>query len=170
MQWFLLTWFKVLYNQSVIWDGLEVECWSVMARPYCTLSTRNGTCTVFACYWAKKQHHLIIGWKPVNDYIITTRFLSRHAKTTTIAPTEDAVEKDAFYDKDAFYNQLQDVINEVPHYDITVLCSDFNAQIGPYGTGRHITNNGECLLLFCNTYGLCIGNMFFAHKQIHKKT
>ncbi|KAI2663210.1 Craniofacial development protein 2 [Labeo rohita] len=113
-------------------------------------------------------------------HIITTRFLSQHAKTTIVqvyAPTEDAVETK----KDAFYNQLQDVINEVPRHDVTVLRGDFNAQIsanqqglehviGPYGTGCHITNNGECLLLFCNTNGLCIGNTFFTHKQIHKKT
>ncbi|RXN34809.1 craniofacial development 2-like protein [Labeo rohita] len=129
---------------------------------------------------SKEATSALIGWKPVNDRIITTRFLSQHAKTTIVqvyAPTEDAVETK----KDAFYNQLQDVINEVPRHDVTVLCGDFNAQIsanqqglehviGPYGTGCHITNNGECLLLFCNTNGLCIGNTFFTHKQIHKKT
>ncbi len=129
---------------------------------------------------SKEATSALISWKPVNDRIITTRFLSRHTKTTSVqvyAPTEDAEETE----KDAFYNQLQDVISEVPRHDVTVLCGDFNAQIGanrqglehvigPYGTGRHTTNNGEHLLLFCNTNGLCIGNTFFAHKQIHKKT
>lgn len=129
---------------------------------------------------SKEATSALISWKPVNDRIITTRFLSRHTKTTIVqvyAPTEDAEETE----KDAFYNQLQDVISEVPRHDVTVLCGDFNAQIGanrqglehvigPYGTGRHTTNNGEHLLLFCNTNGLCIGNTFFAHKQIHKKT
>ncbi len=106
---------------------------------------------------SKEATSALISWKPVNDRIITTRFLSRHTKTTSVqvyAPTEDAEETE----KDAFYNQLQDVISEVPRHDVTVLCGDFNAQIGanrqglehvigPYGTGRHTTNNGEHLLL-----------------------
>ena len=122
----------------------------------------------------------MIGWKPVNDRIITARFESRHIKTTIIqvyAPTEEAEEEI----KDTFYEQLQDVMNEVPNYDMKILMGDFNAQIsdardgfqnviGPFGSARIANNNGERLISFCSINGMCVGNTLFQHKRIHKNT
>ncbi|XP_058654944.1 uncharacterized protein LOC131553967 [Onychostoma macrolepis] len=36
--------------------------------------------------------------------------------------------------------------------------------------GKTIFNNGERLALFCEHNGLCIGNTYFQHRRIHKKT
>ena len=127
----------------------------------------------------KEDEKAMIGWKPVNERIITARFQSRHVKTTVIqvyAPTEEAQEED----KDAFYEQLQDVMNDVPNHDLKILMGDFNAQIdndrtgfedvvGPFGSARKTNDNGERLLSFCNVNGICVGNTFFEHKNIHKK-
>jgi len=126
-----------------------------------------------------RQASALSGWKQVNDRIITARLQSLQAKTTIVqvyVPTEDASD----IDKDAFYDQLQDVIDDTSH-DVKLLLGDFNAQtdnkhqglvhvIGPHGLARHTTDNGERLLLFCNVNGFCVGNKYYPHKDIHKKT
>ncbi|XP_061769322.1 craniofacial development protein 2-like isoform X3 [Nerophis ophidion] len=122
----------------------------------------------------------LVGWKPVNERIITARLYSRHAKVTIVqvyAPTEVASEED----KDAFYSQLQAVLDAIPSYDIKMLIGDLNAEVdggrrglnatvGPHGSANSTNDNGERLLLLSSTNGLSIGNTFFKHKQIHKMT
>ena len=121
----------------------------------------------------------LMGWKPVNDRILTTRFKSCHSKTTIIqvyAPTEEAEEE-----KDDFYNSLHDTLNKIPKHDIKILMGDMNAQISTnkygfeqmiesFGSTSHTNNNGERFILFCSINGLCIGNSYFRHKMIHKYT
>ena len=95
----------------------------------------------------------MIGWKPVNDRIITARFQSRHTKTTAVviyAPTEETEEEE----KDNFYDQCQDVFNEIPKYDMVLLLGDMNAQVdsnrqrlehvtGPHVSAQQSNDNGE---------------------------
>ena len=128
----------------------------------------------------KEAAQVLIGWKSVSERMITARFQSTHMKATVIqvyAPTEDAAE----CDKDAFYDQLQNAINEIPSHDARMLIGDLNAQIcadrqgleqviGPHDTATQTNDNGDRLLPFCNTNGLCIGNTYFAHKTLHRKT
>ena len=122
----------------------------------------------------------LIGWKPVNNRIVTARFQSNHAKVTIVqvyAPTEVS----DITEKDEFYQQLQDTLDAIPKYDIKILMGDLNAQIdgnqrglnntiGTYGTGNTLNDNGERLVALCNANGLIVGNTFFKHKNIHKKT
>ena len=129
---------------------------------------------------SREAEKSMIGWKPVNERIITARFQSRHVKTSIIqiyAPVEDAEEEI----KDTFYQQLQDVLNDIPRSDLKILMGDFNAQLGnqrsgyedvlgPFGSARATNDNGERFLSFCNENGFCIGNTLFKHKNIHKKT
>ena len=42
--------------------------------------------------------------------------------------------------------------------------------LGSHETSRMINGNGERFFLFCSTNGMSVGNTFFAHKNIHKKT
>ena len=123
---------------------------------------------------------VLIGWKPVNERIITARFESRHAKTTIVqvyAQTEEAKETK----KDSFYGQLQDTIAQIPSHDVKILIGDMNAQIdkhkrglehviGPHGSETQTNNNGERFILFNSLNNMCIGNTYFNHKNIHKKT
>jgi len=62
------------------------------------------------------------------------------------APTETAEDSE----KDEFYRQLQDSLDEIPSYDIKLLIGDFNVQIdsdrrgrnvavGPHGTAKETT-------------------------------
>ena len=128
----------------------------------------------------REASRALIGWKPVNDRIITARFQSRHTKTTIVqvyAPTEEADDET----KDAFYDQLQATFDCIPSHDLKMVIGDLNAQInqdrqgvehliGPFGSAGRTSGNGERLKLFCNINNLAIGNTFFQHKNIHKKT
>ena len=122
----------------------------------------------------------LIGWKAINERIITARFKSRHTKTTVVqvyAPIEDAEEED----KNEFYDALQGVFDELPKHDLKILAGDFNAQIcgnregfesvvGPFGMATNTSDNGDRMLGFCNLNNMCISNTFFKHKRIHKYT
>ncbi|CAF1405574.1 unnamed protein product [Adineta ricciae] len=72
-------------------------------------------------------------------------------------------------------------MDSIPNHDVKLLIGDMNAQInnsrhgmehviGPHATARKTNGNGERLILFCSMNNLCIGNTYFAHKNIHKKT
>ena len=122
----------------------------------------------------------LIEWKLVSIRVIAARFQLTHTKATVIqvyVPTEDEEE----CDKDAFYDQLRDTINEISSHDVRLLIGDLNAQIcadrqgleqviDPHVTATQTNDNGDRLLFFCNTNGLCIGNTYFVHKTIHRKT
>eukprot|EP00795_Rhopilema_esculentum_P016084 gene16084-7436_t len=108
----------------------------------------------------------LMGWKPVSNRIITARLLSHHAKTTKIqvyASTEGAEE----HEKDAFYDQLDNVLRDVHTHDVIILMGDFNAQIngerrgwedviGPHGSSQVTTDNGHRLLSLCSHHALRI--------------
>ena len=64
---------------------------------------------------------------------------------------------------------------------MVLLLGDMNAQvdsnrqglehvIGPHGSAQQTNDNGERLPMFCTSNGICIGNKYFKHKLIHKKT
>ena len=128
----------------------------------------------------KEVAQALVRWKSVSEHIITTQFQSTYTKATVIqvyAPTEDAEE----CDKDVCYDQLQETINNIPSHDVRLLIGVLSAQIGAdgqeleqvigsYSTAVQTNDNGDGLLSFCNTNGLCIGNTYFVHKIIHKTT
>ena len=94
----------------------------------------------------------LIELKPVNDHIITVRFQSRHVRATFIqvyAPTEESDDAD----KNAFYGQLQDVMNDIPNHNVKLLIKDMSAKIdkrhslehviGPHGSADESNDNAE---------------------------
>ena len=129
---------------------------------------------------SRRATRALVGWNPVSDRIITARFAFGHAKATVIqvyAPTDCSED----VTKDDFYGQLQDVLDEIPNHDLKVLIGDFNAQlgrdrrglesvIGPHASSNSFSDNGERLMSFCEHNSLCIGNTYFQHRRIHKKT
>ena len=121
----------------------------------------------------------LISWEPISDQIVTARFYGKHCKFTVIqiyAPTNTSNDNE----KEAFYEQLQEVFNNIPSHDLVILMGDFNSQLssdrtgyesikGPFGRGE-LTDNGERMLEFCVRNEIKIMNTYFRHKNIHKTT
>jgi exonuclease III len=128
---------------------------------------------------SKKARTALKSFTPVNSRIITARFAASHGFCTVVqvyAPTNDSQEAQ----KNAFYEQLQSTLDNIPRQDVLVLMADFNAKVGSdhkhwQGVlGKHsiggVSDNGLRLLEFCALNGLVITNSFFRHKAIHKYT
>ncbi|KAK2719047.1 hypothetical protein QYM36_006161 [Artemia franciscana] len=124
-------------------------------------------------------HKAMKNWNPVNERIMTARFVSNHTKMTIIAcyaPTNEADEEE----KDAFYNMLHLVTKDVPRHDVLCVVGDLNAKVGadrqycpevlgPHGMGE-INENGTLLIDYALSNDLIIGGSMFDHKTIHKYT
>ncbi|XGW34020.1 hypothetical protein V3C99_018069 [Haemonchus contortus] len=124
---------------------------------------------------SKRAAEALVGWRPLSERIITARSVTRHTRITVVqvyAPTEDTSEEL----KDSFYEQLQDIIDDIPRRDLKLIIGDFNAKlsqdrtgferaIGPFAPCEQHSNNGERLAecIVCWKYVL-------QHKRIHKET
>ncbi|XGW34280.1 hypothetical protein V3C99_018265, partial [Haemonchus contortus] len=83
---------------------------------------------------SKRAAEALVGWRPVNERIITARFVTRHTRITVVqvyAPTEDTSEEL----KDSFYEQLQDIVDDIPRRDLKLIIGDFNAKLSQDRTG-----------------------------------
>ena len=77
----------------------------------------------------KDTVNAIMGCRPVYSRLITIRLKATHFNITVIqayAPTSDYDDDDI----EDFYDQLQEVIGQVPKKDIIVVQGDWNAKIG----------------------------------------
>jgi len=88
-------------------------------------------------FLSKGAASAVIGWKPVSHRTITARLQTQQAKVTVIqvyAPTETAEDSE----KDEFYSQLQDSLDEILSYDINLLMDDLNAQVDSERWGQNV--------------------------------
>ena len=128
---------------------------------------------------AERMVGSLISFRPISEGICYIRvkgkwynfsFISAHA------PTEEKDEET----KDIFYDQLEQIITEVPQHDMLILCGDFNAKIGkeqflrPH-IGQHslhdVSNeNGLRLVEMAAANNMLIKSTMFQHKEIHKQT
>lgn len=135
---------------------------------------------------SKHTRRSLISWNPINDRLLSARFLHLHGKMTAIvayAPTNVADDTD----KDTFFDQLHQVVSQAPPHDIIIILTDANATFSassregpshqtptqPIGTtfADNTTNdNGKRLLLLCHSNDLCITDTWFPRKQIHHWT
>ena len=56
----------------------------------------------------------LIGWKPMNNCVITARLQAHHTKVTIVQAYAPPIEAATEEDKDEFYGQLQEMIGSVP--------------------------------------------------------
>ena len=98
----------------------------------------------------------------------TMNIISAYAPTLTSSPES----------KDAFYDDLELTISNLPNTEQLLILGDFNARVGAthedwpsclghFGVGR-LNENGQRLLELCCRKGLCITNTYFKGRPMHK--
>ncbi len=128
---------------------------------------------------SKHARKCLIGWTPINERLLTARFHHQQGKLTVIVAYEVADD----LAKNAFYDQLHLVIQQVPPHDISIVLADFNATIscdsrgsqtgniiGPESPDPNTNNNGDRLLHLSSVEGLSIMDTWFPRKNIYKWT
>ena len=125
----------------------------------------------------------LLSYECISDRLMVARFNCRHTKLTIIvcyAPTNSETRSDDVANKDAFYNQLDDLTSGIPKHDVQIVIGDMNAQLGNDTDtwspvlGNHaegdLNDKGITLLSFCQAHNLVVGSSLFPHKRIHKLT
>ena len=121
----------------------------------------------------------VTSWEPVSPRIAMIRLRGHISHITIIAvyaPIRDS--SDAV--KDAFYYDLQRIIDKTPRRDMLFVAGDWNARLGRVDPdtaaviGRHTVGdrciNGERLLQLARYNNLCVTNTLFEHKRLHLVT
>nr|VZI18646.1 unnamed protein product [Spirometra erinaceieuropaei] len=118
-------------------------------------------------------------WEPVNDRMAYVRLKGHFTNISIVAvyaPTSAAEQRD----KEAFYSQLQALVERLPRRDLLIVAGDWNGRTGP---GDHTTShllgrfglgfrceNGERLLNFTDRNRLLVTNTCFQHRKKHLLT
>lgn len=139
--------------------------------------TRNFLGTGFAVQ--KKWLGAVLKFTPKSDRLCSLRLKGELFNVTLVcvhAPTEDSQEED----KDAFYSELEALLEETPGHDVKIVLGDFNAKIGKEqvlrptvgGCSLHdeTNDNGLRVVDFAASKGLVVSSTMFPHKNIHKVT
>ena len=128
---------------------------------------------------SKEAASALIQWKPVSNCRIMAHFQSRQVRATVIQAYALTEEAEGAEKMNSITNFRRPLANFHP-ITSSYYRGNMNAQIsnerqgmehvvGPYGTARTINYNGAHFFQVCNKNALCIGNIFLAHKAIHKK-
>ena len=130
---------------------------------------------------SKTAERALIGWEAHGPRILTATFRTKKRRLNlniiqSYAPTNDSNDED----KDAFYNQLQAIIETFPSRDLNILMGDLKAKVGNDNQGYEETmgnhglgqmnDNGMRFADLCAINNLVIGGTLFSHKRIHKAT
>ena len=118
--------------------------------------------------------------RPVSDRIMTMRLPLSNDNFATIISVYPPTMTNPDDNKEAFYNQLANVLSGIPHTDKLLLIGDVNARIGrenykwPLVMGKHgigkCNSNGELLLALCSEFELIVTNTMFKQKDERKTT
>ena len=121
----------------------------------------------------------LLSWGPVSPRLLMARFNSKGRKVAVIqcyAPTNAA----ETVEKEAFYEQLQALMDKLSRKELKISMGDLNAKLGADKTNRELVmgkdgvgvqnENGELLTEFCTFNDLVFRGTVFQHRQIHKTT
>ena len=124
---------------------------------------------------SRQMYKCLQSVKPISNRIITATFYGNPKLTVTsiYTPTECAPPDD----KNEFYNNLEDHLEQVKTHNIHLVLGDFNARVGrdnhlphPKVIARHCfydttNNNGERLVSMCEEHKLRPTQMKFAQPK-----
>ena len=112
----------------------------------------------------KDANSALTEWTPVNEQLITTIFVTSHAKVT-VMPRSPLVS--AIHHPTTTMTE-EDLVDNIPHHDVIIVMCDMNVQVGGDWSGfEHVlgprafgkrTENGNCLVQFCAMNNLMIGS------------
>ena len=123
----------------------------------------------------KDTVNTVMGYRPVSSRLITIRLRATPFNITIVqgyAPTTEYDDEK----KEDFYEQLQEVLDQVPKKDILIVQGDWNAKVGKdvcknwkYTCGLYSNNEtnerGFRLLEFASLNDLKLANTFGPHKH-----
>jgi hypothetical protein len=120
----------------------------------------------------------VLDIKAVDERICVLRIKTKFHNLSFInvhAPTEEKEE----IEKEAFYQQVEEVYDSCPSNDIKVVLGDMNAKVGKEGiyqglTDRHslhlnTNNNGQWLVDFAAAKNMVVSSTCFPLKDIYKQ-
>ena len=93
-------------------------------------SRRNKTAGIMLSQTAAKS---LLSYECVSDRLIVARFNCKHTKLSIVvcyAPTNCETRPDDVANKNAFYEQLDDVVSNIPKHDMQIIIGDMNAEVG----------------------------------------
>ena len=167
---------EIVALQEIRWSGNGVIKQKDFSLYYSGAKTQTGQAGIG---FMGKIRDNVIGFEAVNDRICKLRLKGKYNNVSLInicAPTEDKADTE----QDKFYKELQQVIDQTPKSDTTLVLGDANAKIGKEDTynevsGKHTLHeysntNGEMLLEFAIGNNLTVMSTHFQHKKIHKGT
>lgn len=128
---------------------------------------------------SKRIKDLVIDFKANSPRLCKIRIRGLFSNLSIIsahAPTEEKNDDV----KDAFYDDLETLLNSCPRHDIKIILGDLNAKIGKEAefqsiSGKHSLHhesneNGLRVISFAAAHDMVVASTRFPHKDIHKHT
>ncbi|GFU73820.1 craniofacial development protein 2 [Trichonephila clavipes] len=125
----------------------------------------------------KKGLGRVIKWEAISERIITAK-LSISGQNITVIGVYGTDETAKPTVKDAFQEDLKNVLKKIKKQHELIMLGDFNSKVGVSKISKVVGNfgnsevntNGRRLIDLCEEYHLKIQNTFFDHEDIHKYT
>jgi len=127
----------------------------------------------------KAMKGCILEFEPQSNRICKMRLKGKFRNITVISAHAPTNEKDD-QEKESFYENLEDVYNRIPRYDMVIIIGDFNTKIGKQDYQQQVVGkytihdtsneNGNMLTQFATRNRLIIKSTMFPHKYIHRGT
>jgi len=157
----------ILALQEIRWQGqgrIDKQAYTVIYS-----GSENRTGQLGTCFMIKKLTRAsLMEFEGVNDRICRIRLKGRY-RNTTIISTHARTEEKGEYEKEEFYDRLEETCNNVQKYDIIIIImGDFNAKIGKekhlmkvagkYTIHNETSENGNLLAQFATRNRLFINS------------
>jgi exonuclease III len=168
----------ILALQEICWQGqgrIDKQKYTVL---YSGPEYRTGQLGTGFMITSSMRNSLL-EFEAINGRMCRIRIKGRYrniAIISTHAPTEEKEE----YEKEEFYDRLEEICNNVEKYDIIIIMGYFNAKIGKekhsakvagkYTIHNENNENGQLLAQFTARNKLFIKSTSFQHKSIHMGT